>query len=131
MVRPEPVQLVHHRQHVGTGAGVEVTGGLVGQQQVGLGHQRPGHRHPLLLAPRQLGGQVVDPVGQAHLLQGGHSPLLAVATVHPGVDEGQLHVAPGRQPGQEVELLEHEPDAAVAHVGQLLLVHLGHVGAGQ
>ena len=94
---PGPVQLVQHAQHVGAGARVQVAGGLVGQQQVGLGHQRAGHRDPLLLPPGQLGGQVVDPVSQAHLLEGLHGPRLAGLAVHPGVDQRQLHVAPGAE----------------------------------
>ena len=85
---PGPVQLVQQRQHVGARARVQVAGGLVGQEQVGLGHQRTGHRHPLLLAAGQLGGPVVDPVGQAHVVEGCHGPRLAVLAVHAGVDSG-------------------------------------------
>ena len=46
--------------------GVEVAGGLVGQQHRGLGDDGARDRHALLLAARQLGRRVVLPAGQAH-----------------------------------------------------------------
>ena len=130
-MRPDCVQLVHQVQHIAGGTRVEVAGGLVGQDQVGLGDQRPGHGHPLLLPTGQLAGTVLHPPGQTHLGQRGHGPLLALAAAHAGVDERQLHVLPGRHGGQEVELLEDEADAPVAHLGQLGLAHAGHVLTGQ
>ena len=79
------------------GSGVQGAGGLVGQDQGGIANQGPGHRHPLLLAARQLTGPVVDPVGQTHLLERLDRPAPALGPVHAGVDQGQLDVAPGRQ----------------------------------
>jgi hypothetical protein len=49
------VEQVHDR---GAGAGVEVAGGLVGQHQRWLAHQRPGYGDPLALAARQVVGVV-------------------------------------------------------------------------
>ncbi len=50
---------------------------------------------------------------------------------HAGVDQRELHVLPRRHGGEEVELLEDEADAAVAHLGQRGLAHVAHVLAGQ
>ena len=96
--------------------------GSSARMQRRLGDQRPRDRDALLLAARQLAGPVVGPVGQADLGERGEGPLPALGRVDARVDERQLDVAPRRQVRQQVELLEHEPDAAVAHLGQLVLV---------
>ena len=49
--------LAHEAEDLGAAAGVEVAGGLVGEDHVGPAGQRPGHGDPLLLAARQLGGR--------------------------------------------------------------------------
>ena len=56
---------------------------------------------------------------------------LRSARGHAGVDERQLDVLPRRHGGEQVELLEDEADAAVAHLGQGGLAHVAHVLAGQ
>ena len=49
-------------EHLGAGAGVQVAGRLVGEDHLGAGDQRPGARHPLLLATGELRRPVVQPV---------------------------------------------------------------------
>ena len=46
---------------------VQVPSGLVGQQQIGLGQQRPADRHPLPLPLREQIGIAIELVGNAHL----------------------------------------------------------------
>ena len=58
-------------EDLGTGHGVEVAGGLVGEDHRRLGDDRSGDRHPLPLAARQLGRPVVEPVAEADPLEGG------------------------------------------------------------
>ena len=48
------------------GLGVQVAGGLVGQQQGRVVDQGPGDGHPLLLAAGELGRLVVQAVPQPH-----------------------------------------------------------------
>ena len=57
------------------GAAVQVAGGLVSQQQFGLGDERARQRDALLLAAGELAGAVLRAVGQFHFAQpaGGHS----------------------------------------------------------
>jgi hypothetical protein len=68
LVAVEGGQQVHDLAAAG---GVEVAGGLVGEEQRGPGDQRPGDRHPLLLAAGELGRAVVLPAGEAHRGQRG------------------------------------------------------------
>ena len=42
--------------------------------RAGIGHQGPGHGHPLLLAAGELARAVLDPVGQADPVQGVQGP---------------------------------------------------------
>src|SRR5207245_5641403 len=64
------VELGEEGHHLGGGGAVEVAGGLVGQEQGGVGDQRPGHRRPLLLAAGELRRAVVGPVGEPNRGQG-------------------------------------------------------------
>ena len=50
-------------------ARVQVAGGLVGQQQARPADQRAGDGDALLLAARELVGQVVQPLAQPDLLE--------------------------------------------------------------
>ena len=60
------VQAREDPQDVLGGVRVEVAGRLVGEDQRGVGHDRPRDRDPLLLAAGQLGGLVVQAVGHPH-----------------------------------------------------------------
>ena len=108
------------------GLGVEVAGRLVGQDDGGIGHQRPRDGHPLPLSARELVRPVLHAVRQPDRLEGllGAPPPLRLR--HPGVDQGQLDVVEDVGAREEVEGLEDEPDPAVADLGQLGLGHLGH-----
>jgi hypothetical protein len=67
--QPGAVGLLEQLHDLLRGGGVERPGGLVGQQQPGLGDEGPGDGHPLLLAARHLGGDVLGPGRQAHPVQ--------------------------------------------------------------
>ena len=73
-----------HPQNVHAGVRVEVAGRLVGQDQRGLVHQRPGNGHALLLPARHLRRLVVGAVGQAHVPQ--QDAALSVASFAAGRD---------------------------------------------
>ena len=72
-------QPAHQLEHPVDLHEVEVGGGLVGEDQRRVVHQRPGDRHPLLLAAGEVAGEVVDPVGEvdgAEQLEGAGLRLL-------------------------------------------------------
>ena len=64
-----PVQLVKHLHDFSAGFGVQIAGGLVGQNQRGPGHQRPGDGGTLLLTAGHLRGHVLAAVAEPHALQ--------------------------------------------------------------
>ena len=59
------VELVEQGHDVGAGVAVEVAGRLVGEDERGLGDERPGDRDALLLAAGQLGRLVVEAIAHA------------------------------------------------------------------
>ena len=55
----------HEAEDLGAAPGVEVAGGLVAEHDRRAADQRPGDGDALLLAARQLGGLVAQPVAEA------------------------------------------------------------------
>ena len=70
IVRPAAWSSRRSGQDVGAGRAVEVAGRLVGEDQGGIGDERPGDRDALLLAAGQLGRLVVEPVAEARAARG-------------------------------------------------------------
>ena len=66
---------------------VQCAGGLVAEEQLGVFRKRPGDRHALLFAARELRGEILRPLGQAHLPQ--HLPGRKRIPAQTG---GKLHV---------------------------------------
>src|ERR1700761_4455528 len=138
-----PVDPVEHLHDADRGGRVDVSGGLVGQQDHRPVHERAGHGDPLLLAAGQLVGHPVvlalqadqvddlghdladEPAGLADDLQGeGHvlvdvlvrqQPEVLEHAADPAAEHGH---APVRQPGQ---VAPGHPDTAVG--GSLFLEH--------
>ena len=126
MVAPALVQLleqVHHRLAV---LRVEVAGGLVGEQDRRLAADGARHGDALLLAARELAGQVLGAVGHADALERRRHALLALGGAHAAVGERQLDVLEDVQVANQVEALEDEADLAVAHPRPLRQRELGH-----
>ena len=73
------VYLVEEVHDLVTGAGVEGTGRLVGEDDGGRVDEGAGNGHALPLAAGQLVGSVVDAIGQAYGREGMGSPLAALA----------------------------------------------------
>ena len=72
---PLPVQLLHQLDDRLAGGCIEVAGRFVGEQNSGAVYERPGERHPLLLASREVGGGVVEPIPQADSRQQRGEPV--------------------------------------------------------
>src|SRR5215471_717333 len=103
--------------------GVQVAGGLVGQEQAGLVDDGPGHPHQLLLSARELGGVKVLLSDDPEPVEGVRHPGLDLLPGKAAVPERNLEVLGHRQVVEQVVALEHE-----AHVapGEALAVPAGH-----
>ncbi len=112
----ERVEQLHHGVAV---LGIEVTRGLVGEEDGRGAGEGAGDGDALLLTAGELGGQVLGAVAHADLLEGLGHALLALAGGHAAVGEGQLDVLIDREVADEVEGLENEADLAVADAGAL------------
>ena len=125
------VELREQVHDLGAVPGVEVPGGLIGEQ-----HQRPAgyrarHRDTLLLAARQLSGIVMDAVKQTHPLERLVHGMLALRGRHAAIDQRQLDVPVHVEVADQVEGLEDEADRAGADPGALGLVESRHGLAGE
>ena len=112
---------VHHLLAV---LGVEVAGGLVGEDELGVGDHGAGDGDALLLSARELLREVLGAVGDGHPLHHRRDPLLALRRADVQVAQRQLDVLIDVQLVDEVEALEHEADVALAELGALPLLQL-------
>ncbi len=80
---------------------------------------------------RELGRMVVRPARQADFFEHGDGPLsfLVFGEALFRVAQRHQHIVEGACPWQKVEILEDEPEGAVAHPGPLLGVEAGDVPA--
>src|ERR671911_278817 len=116
-------ELVHGPAHEGedlsAAAGVEVAGRLVGEDHLRPPGERAGDRDPLLLPAGQLRRSMLQPETQTHGVDDGVEPAAV------GLAAGEVHrerdVLAGGEHRQQVEGLEHEPDAVAPQAGQLPL----------
>ena len=114
-VMPCAFSSVSSRMMSSRGLRVERAGRLVGQDQLRPVDQRARDRHALLLAAGQLGRRVAGALGQARRAPAPRSARsCALGRLDAGIDHRQLDVLQRAGARQQVELLEHEADAAVA-----------------
>jgi hypothetical protein len=89
-------------------AGVEVAGGLVGEDHARRARQGAGDRHALLLAAGQLRRQMLGARAEADGLKVPLDRVLALVSRHSQRSERGLDVLGGGQRRDQVELLEDE-----------------------
>ena len=89
------VHAVEERKHLLARAGVEVAGGLVGEQQGRAVHERARDRDPLALAAGDLVREVIGPLREAHAPERLEGALASLAPRHAAVHEGELDVLGG------------------------------------
>jgi hypothetical protein len=120
------VQLAQDAHHLFARAAVQRAGGLVGQDDAAAVHQRAGDGHPLLLAAGELARHMLGAVAQAQALQQGLRAAVAVRGRQAGVDRRHLHIALGRQVGQQVIALEDEAEVLAPQLGQFVRAEAAH-----
>src|SRR5690348_11499240 len=109
-------RLLQEGQDAVRGVRVEVAGGLVGEDQVGLVDQRPGAGDALLLAAGELGRAVREAVGDAQPADQVAEPL--PVDLGPGQVGREGDVLRRGQRGDQVEGLEDEADLVAAQPGE-------------
>ena len=103
-------------EHLVRGRGVEGAGRLVGQDDGGVGDQRPGDRDALLLAAGELRGQAPAPSPRPTCSSSARTRFRS--TRCPASRIGQPDVLLGGEVGHQVEALEDEPDPLAAEPGR-------------
>ena len=102
------------------GRAVQVAGRLVGEQDRRIVGQRARDRHALLLAARQLRRIVMAAIARARLRRAAPRPARRRRR-HAGDLHRHEHVLERGQRRQQMEELEHEPDARAAQPRQRVL----------
>ena len=115
-------QAQHHR---GVGA-VEVSGRLVGEQDAGTVRERPGERHPLLLATGKLGRGRVRLCRKTKLAKQFLAPGAGLPPGGSAHQRGQLYVVRHGHVRYQVEKLEDETDVPAAKHRPACLAELVH-----
>ena len=115
------VHLVKEAQEAVRGLAVQGPGGLVGQDDAGLGDEGPGHRRALLLAAGDLVGVFFQQVLEAQAAGQGQQQPLHLLEPLPRQHQGQEDVVLDGEGVQEIEVLEHEPQMVPAEGGELPL----------
>ena len=123
------VQAPQQLHDLAAALGVQVAGGLVGQQHGGLGDDGAGNGHALLLPARQFGRCVVFPARQADRCQRLAGGRAACAGRFAAVQQGQLHVLLRRGARQQVEALKHKAQIAAAQTRALVAPQGFHMHA--
>src|SRR5438874_241322 len=95
---------------------VEVSGGLVGEQDERIARHRARDRDALLLSARELAGHVPRAMRHPHPLERVVDALLSVGRRHATISQRKFDVFRDGQVADQVEALEDEPDVLVAHV---------------
>ena len=117
------VQRRQDGQHILGGRCIQLSCGLVSEDDRRIRDQRSRDSHPLLLSAGQLLGTVVQPVPQADDLQGTPRTVPAFLPAQAGQQQGQLDVLPSCQDGDQIERLEHVADVLGAPSRQFAFIH--------
>jgi hypothetical protein len=106
----------------GAGVRVEVAGGFIGQKKGRRVQKRSSNGDPLLLAPRQGVRAMVCTGRDSQTLEEFGAALVECAGVITREDAGELDVLASRQRGDQVELLEDDPDLLAAEERRGVLI---------
>ena len=121
--------LAQQPEDAAAGAGVQCSGRLVGENDLGRGHERTGYRHPLLLPAGELGWAVSQTLLEPDSCRDRpHGATLCATAVQAQRQRDVLHDC---QRGHQVEGLEDEPDPLASEDRQAPLAESREVGAGE
>jgi hypothetical protein len=107
-------------------AGIEISGGLVGEEDGGFSGESAGDGDALLLASGELGWVMFEAVGHADFFQCFVDTLTSLRGAHAAVGERQFDIFIDGEIADEIKALEDEPDLTVTNPGACGMVELGH-----
>ena len=113
------VQLLHHLL---AACRIQRSGRLVGQDHLPAVDQCPGNRHPLLLAARELVGQVLQTLRQAQSREQGGRTLVPRPFAHARIAGRHRHVVQCRGRADQVVALEDKAEHLAPQCGQRIVV---------
>ena len=122
-----PLELQHEVENLRPTLGIEVPGGLVGEQQGRLQKQCPAQSHTLAFAAGKLIREVIPAICQTDLIQEHAGPSLGIRVGTAGDPPGHHDILDRREIGQELLELEDETNGSVSESSQLPRVELAQV----
>ena len=124
--RPFLVQLGEELHHFRAVLRVQVTGRLVGKDNLRSGDYRAGYGDALLLTTGELLRIMLGAVADVHPLQDGSNHFLALGWLHTEVGEREFDILEDVQFVYQVEALEDEADIALANLRALLFFEVAN-----
>ncbi len=112
------VQFPQVGEHFLSGSAVEFAGGFIGEDEFRAFEQSPGDGHPLLLAPGELVGAMIEPAAQTDPAEKLHRPPPEFLG-NPARQKGHEDILDGRQIAEQIEALKNK-----AHIGSAVFVPL-------
>src|SRR5437879_7194338 len=107
------VQALHDLEHLCGGVAVEIAGGLVCEQECGIGDDGAGDGYALLLSSGELFRQMVNSVSQANQRERSHHMIATLILVQFGQQKRQLDIFEGGENRDQIECLEDVADVAI------------------
>ena len=123
------VEIVEEGHDLVAGFGIEISGGLVGEDDGGLVDEGAGDGDALTLTTGELVGFVHHASAEVDAFEHGLGACGAFGGGCAVIDEGELDVVERGGAGKEVEGLEDEADLLVADAGELIVVEFGDIVA--
>ena len=121
---PFPVQFGEQLHHFGSVLRVQVTGRLIGEDDLRIRNDSTCDGHTLLLSSGKLLREMARAVADVHPFQDIVHHLLTLAGFYFQVGKREFHVFEHVQFVDQVETLEHETDVAFADLRTLLLLEM-------
>jgi hypothetical protein len=116
-------------QYDGSGRGVEISGGFVGEDQWWIHYQCAGDRYTLHLTTRKLRRSMVGTISKTNHFEQPQRIWFG-ATDRLAIEEpGNCNIFPSRHRRQQVEELEYETNTVPAELGLLVIVESADVVA--
>ncbi len=109
-VSPSRIHGLEKLHDFSSGGAIEVSRGLIGEQELRTHDDRTGNGHALPFAAGQLLGSVVEPVPESNGFQRFCGKLTTLLAVDAGKQHGDLDVLEGGEAREQVKELEDESD---------------------